>query len=166
MTAASVFLASLLLVVPGQASKPPPDAPTSSARNATQVASRGVAALARATEALLLDRHESAANEAFRALSAIKPSEDKYESAEFILAEALAALGLDQASAEYYFSVASRRQNVALLPRALEGLQRLVRRRAIDEDRLFSGVLIEADVASLDADMASFMAYHLSLIHI
>jgi TolA-binding protein len=96
----------------------------------------GAARLAAANEALLQARPLDAAIEAHRALAILKPSAEKYESAEFLLAEALVALGLEQGAAELYFAVIEQRQNPALLPRALAGLERLARRGRLDDERL------------------------------
>ncbi len=123
----------------------------------------GAARLAAANEALLQARPLDAAIEAHRALAILKPSAEKYESAEFLLAEALVALGLEQGAAELYFAVIEQRQNPALLPRALAGLERLARRGRLDDERLLRSSLIDADLATVPDEMASFLSYHRGL---
>jgi tetratricopeptide (TPR) repeat protein len=121
------------------------------------------AELAQALEASFLNNYLEAARLAFVATGKIKKGAEKYEGAQFTLAEALEKIGLEQAAAEYYFAVADQRQNPALLARALSHLDALSRKGVLDEDKLLRGVLAEADLASVPAEVADFLHYYRGL---
>lgn len=123
----------------------------------------GALEFAQAMEQLLLENHLQAARLAYVALKKTKPSAEKYESAQFVLAEALAGAGLSSAAAEYYFAVADQRQNPALLPRALAGLERMTRQGLVDEDKLLRGVLVEANLSNVPAEVETFLSFYRGL---
>ncbi len=107
-----------------------------------------------------------AARFAFAAVTKIPSTDEKHEQAQLLLGEALRELGLTQAAAEYYFAVVEQRQNTALLPRALAGLETLSRKGVVSEDKLLRGVLVEADVANIPPDVADFLHYQRGLANL
>ncbi|MBI4815079.1 MAG: hypothetical protein HY791_02400 [Deltaproteobacteria bacterium] len=119
----------------------------------------GTRDFALAMEAMLLESFEEAARLAYVAMGKTTPSAEKFESQEFVMAEALEKLGLFEAAAEYYFAVAEGRQNPALFPRAIAGLERLSRSGILDEQELVRSVLVEADLASVPPDIADFLHF-------
>lgn len=123
----------------------------------------GALEFAQAMEQLLLENYQEAARLAYVAMKKTKPSAEKYESAQFVLAESLAGAGLSSAAAEYYFAVADQRQNPALLPRALAGLERLTRKGLVDEDKLLRGVLVEANLSNVPTDVETFLSFYRGL---
>ncbi|GEM_PF-2947044 len=126
----------------------------------------GAAELSLANEAIFLKDFAKAARLAHVAMKKTKPSAEKYESAQFALAQSLEKLGLGQGAAEYYFAVAEQRQNPALLSRALAGLARLSRRGELDEDKLLRGVLVEAELSNIPARVADFLHYYRGLANL
>lgn len=116
-----------------------------------------------AMEALLLGEHLNAARLAYVALNKTKAGTEKYESTQFVLAESLRGAGFTQAAAEYYFTVIEQRTNPALLPRALEGIERMTRERYLDEDLLLRGVIVDADLANVPVEIANFLNYYRGL---
>lgn len=123
----------------------------------------GALEFAQAMEQLLLENYIAAARLAYVAMKKTKPSAEKYESAQFVLAESLAGAGLSSAAAEYYFAVADQRQNPALLPRALSGLERLTRQGLVDEDKLLRGVLVEANLSNVPLEVETFLSFYRGL---
>ena len=123
----------------------------------------GAAELSGANEALYLKDYARAARLAHVSMTKTKPTAEKYESAQFALAEALDALGLSQAAAEYYFAVVEQRQNPALLSRALTALARLAEKDQIPEEQLLRGVLVEAELSNLPPEVADFLHYYRGL---
>ena len=123
----------------------------------------GALEFAQAMEQLLLENHREAARLAYVAMKKTKPSAEKYESAQFVLAESLAGAGLNSAASEYYFAVADQRQNPALLPRALSGLERLARQGLVDEDKLLRGVLVEASLSNVPLEVETFLGFYRGL---
>lgn len=119
-----------------------------------------------ANEAIFLKDWAKAARLAHISMSKTKPSAEKYESAQFALAQSLEKLGLGQGAAEYYFAVAEQRQNPALLSRALAGLARLSRRGELDEDKLLRGVLVEAELSNIPPRVADFLHYYRGLANL
>ncbi|MBI2374607.1 MAG: hypothetical protein HYV07_11485 [Deltaproteobacteria bacterium] len=176
-TSASALVALGLVVLNGAASA---EGTSTSTRGATapSVAGPGSEApdartpdggakdFAQAMEAMLLEDFGEAARLAYLALGKTTPSAEKYESQEFVMAEALEKLGLYEAAAEYYFAVAEGRQNPALFPRAIAGLERLARKGLLDEQELVRSVLVEADLASVPPDVADFLHYSRGLANL
>lgn len=120
----------------------------------------GAVELSGANEAIYLEDWPRAARLAYLAMRKTKPSAEKYESAQFALAQALEQLQLRQASAEYYFAVAEQRQNPALLARSLQGLERLSRDGVLDEEKLLRGVLVEAELSNIPAKVGDFLHFY------
>lgn len=136
-----------------------PPAPDASAAARAGVEA-GKAEFAQAIEAQRLEQWTSAAAYAWRSLATSTPAAEKWESAQYVLADALAHLGFTQAAAEYFFTVAQRRQSPALTPRALAGLEKLARDHLVAEDQLLRGVLVEAELATVPLDVADFLHYY------
>lgn len=166
--------ASLSLVVGPSVAQDAPattdDAPAAPVAGAVDPASLddegGAAELSGANEALYLKDYPRAARLAHLAMTKTKPTAEKYESAQFALAEALDALGLRQAAAEYYFAVVEQRQNPALLSRALTALARLAEKDQIPEEQLLRGVLVEAELSNLPPDVADFLHFYRGLANL
>lgn len=146
------------------AAEAPPAEPAAGAVDpATLDDEGGAAELSGANEALYLKDFARAARLAHVSMTKTKPTAEKYESAQFALAEALDALGLSQAAAEYYFAVVEQRQNPALLSRALTALARLAEKDQIPEEQLLRGVLVEAELSNLPPEVADFLHYYRGL---
>jgi hypothetical protein len=147
---------------------PAPAAPAAPAEQPTAPGEMqpGVIEHGQAIEALRLGENLQAALYAWASISRSTPSAEKYESAQFALAEALGRLGYEQASAEYFFEVARNRRTPALLPRALAGLDKMSRRGLISDEKLMRGVLVEADLGELPGDTADFVHYYQGLADI
>ena len=126
----------------------------------------GTAELSGANEAVFLQDWPRAVRLAYAAMAKTKPGLEKYESAQFVAATALEKLGLKQAAAELYLSVATQRRNPALLSRSLAGLSRLARRGVLDEDKLLRGVAIEAELSSLSPAVSDFLHYYRGLANL
>jgi len=126
----------------------------------------GAAELSGANEALYLKDYPRAARLAHVSMTKTKPTAEKYESAQYALAEALEAMGLGQAAAEYYFAVVEQRQNPALLSRSLAGIARLAEKELISEDQLLRGVLVEAELSNLPVEVADFLHYQRGLANL
>jgi tetratricopeptide (TPR) repeat protein len=156
-------LAALLCGLLAPAAASAADAPPAPAADAPAEVQPGVIEHGQAIEALRLGENLQAAHYAWASISRSTPSAEKYEGAQFALAEALMRLGFEQGAAEYYFEVARNRRTPALLPRALAGLDGLARRGLVAEEKLMRGVLVEADLGDLSDDVADFVHYYQGL---
>jgi len=163
---AAVLVIGAALAGPARADEPAPakaPAAADEAPTAPPEMQPGVIEHGQAIEALRLGANLQAALYAWASIAHSTPSAEKYESAQFALAEALHRLGYQQAASEYYFEVVRNRRTPALLPRALAGLDTLARRGLISDDKLVRGVLVEADLGDLPGDTADFIHYYQGL---
>jgi tetratricopeptide (TPR) repeat protein len=168
-------LLAALLALPFRAGAEPdvpPEAPTD-AQGAAQAEAPAEARIAAADERL--EQALAAAKAAnwtesarlsWEAWSAYPASEERREAAEVALAEALEQLGLHQAAVSHFFAVVERRQMPQVLPRALEGVERLATAGRIAERDLLRGVLVDADLATIPPELADFLHYHRGLANL
>ena len=113
----------------------------------------------RAKDAYAQERYVLAARLCWRYLSGNQPGADKYEPAQFFLAQALEKLGYIHGAVEYYFQVAHNRRTPELLPRAIRALERLSLTQAIDEALILRDLLGDTDFGDLSGDLADFVYY-------
>lgn len=112
-----------------------------------------------AREAFAKEEYAQTATLCWKYLAKNTTSADKYESAQFFLAQSLEKLGLYHGAVEYYFQVASNRRTPELLPRAIRGLERLALERPIDEGLILRDLIGDTDFGTLPDDLGDFVHY-------
>lgn len=153
-------LTILALVGAASAFAPPPArAATPPAKGSTTAVVPPARWFARCKEADATGQYAQAADFCSRFLKTAGKSAEKYESAQFFLANALDRLGLHHGAVEYYFQVANTRRTPELLPRAVRALEQLYLSRPIDEDMILRDLIGETDFGELPDELNDFVHY-------
>jgi tetratricopeptide (TPR) repeat protein len=100
-----------------------------------------------------------AARDAFGYRQAHAMTDNYYDRAWLVAAEAFRGLGLRHASAMAYRDVASARRDEDLVITALRGIERAVSEGHSDEDSLITDFLAGSDFGTLPPDIAGFVMY-------
>lgn len=88
-----------------------------------------------------------------------KPGAEKYESAQFFLAQSLHKLGFYHGAVEYYFQVANTRRSPELLPRSIKELETISLSQPFDEGMIIRDLIGDTDFGDLPDDLADFVYY-------
>ncbi len=100
-----------------------------------------------------------AATLCWKYISKNKPGAEKYESAQFFLANSLEKLGLYHGAVEFYFQVASNRRTPELLPRAIKALEAISLERPIDKGLILRDLIGDTDFGILPDGLTDFVYY-------
>jgi len=84
---------------------------------------------------------------------------DKYESAQFLLAESLSHLGLWHAAANYYYQVAKTRSQPEIFPLSLARLEAMSRYMPFDEALIYKDLLYDSEFGSLPPVLFDWVNY-------
>jgi hypothetical protein len=180
-TRAFAFLVSLIVVIgaavhappaaaaPGDAAAPAkPDgtapagaAPAEAAPPEKPAISEAAAAklFARAKDAFGRGKYVEAARLCWKFTSRTKPGAEKYESAQFFLAQSLEKLRFYHGAVEYYFQVANNRRTPELLPRTIRALEAIALSQPFDEGMIIRDLIGDTDFGDLPGDLSDFVYY-------
>ncbi|MBK8482503.1 MAG: hypothetical protein IPL40_15285 [Proteobacteria bacterium] len=160
---AGAALAPAQLVAAAPAARPGPKANAKGGAKPDPKGARGAVPparwFARCKEADANGQYAQAADACARYLNTAGKSAEKYESAQFFLANALDRLGLHHGAVEFYFQVANTRRTPELLPRAVRALEQLYLSRPIDEDMILRDLIGETDFGELPPELNDFVHY-------
>jgi hypothetical protein len=155
-----------LLLAPSALAADPPKAPAAKPEAAkpeapvTPMSEAAAAKLfARAKDAFGRNRFVEAAALCWRFIQRNKPGVEKFESAQFFLANSLEKLGFIHGAVEYYYQVANNRQSPELLPRALRQLEAISLAHPFDEGMVLRDLLGDTDFGELPGDLSDFAYY-------
>ncbi|MCA9665867.1 MAG: hypothetical protein KC503_09775 [Myxococcales bacterium] len=112
-----------------------------------------------AKDAFARKEYKRAARLCWAYLRRSKPAAEKYEAAQFYLAQSLQKLGFYHGAVEYYFQVASNRRTPELLPRAVRELEKIALERPIDRGLILRDLIGDTDFGQLSGDLADFVHY-------
>jgi hypothetical protein len=84
---------------------------------------------------------------------------EKYEWAQFLLAESLAHLQLWHAATRYYYQVAKTRSQPEILPEALARLEAITRYRPFSESLIYEDLLYDSEFGTLPPRLSDWVQY-------
>lgn len=122
--------------------------------------------IAPAKEALANGEYHKAVARAWKSLKTAKPGGEAEEQARYVVGAGLEHSGFDYAAAYYYHLVAISRQAPELLPHAIRGLERIVRRLPAEDPALLVDLLGGSELGSLPAELADFVYYWQGLFNL
>ncbi len=108
-------------------------------------------------------RHELSTRAAWRYLSNTDEDDPRYDRALRLLARGAEEIGLSYASSAWYLQIASGQRDVALIPEAIEGIQRVVERGIFDEDALINRYIAVEEFSTMGVQIDSFIHYYQGL---
>jgi len=138
------------------ANKPPPAAAAAAAAPAKPVSSK---VFAQAKDAFGRSDYQGAARLCWKYVAGSKQGAEKFESAQFFLAQSLEKLGFYHGAVEYYFQVANNRRTPELLPRTIKALESISLSQPFDEDMIIRDLIGDTDFGNLPDDLADFVFY-------
>lgn len=86
-------------------------------------------------------------------------SSEKYEWAQFFLAESLRELGLVHGAVQYYYVVAKTRSRPEILPEALARLEHVSRTRPFSESLIYEDLLYDSEFGLLPQNLSDWVQY-------
>jgi len=131
---------------------PPPGAPSLSGPAAAKV-------FAQAKDAFGRNDFVNTARLCWKYMAGTKAGAEKYESAQFYLAQSLEKLGFYHGAVEYYFQVANNRRTPELLPRTMKALETISLSQPFDEGMIIRDLIGDTDFGDLPDDLEDFAYY-------
>jgi tetratricopeptide (TPR) repeat protein len=116
-----------------------------------------------AVEQLQHENYVEAANAAWEFLQVSTTDDPRYDRGQRLLTQAAEGMGLQWAAAMLYRDIAKARRNIALLPDAILGLQRIVETGVYDEDMLVTSFLASEDFGHLPDEVGGFVHFYKGL---
>lgn len=86
-------------------------------------------------------------------------TDERFEWAQFFLAECLKGLGLYHGAVQYYYLVAKTRSRPEILPMALGRLEEISRTRPFDENLVFEDLLYDSEFGFLPENLTNWVQY-------
>jgi tetratricopeptide (TPR) repeat protein len=116
-----------------------------------------------AVDQLQHENYLEAANAAWEFLQVSTTDDPRYDRGQRLLTQAAEGMGLEWAAAMLYRDIAKTRRNIALLPDAILGLQRIVETGVYDEDMLVTSFLASEDFGHLPDEVGGFVHFYKGL---
>jgi len=131
----------------------PPAAP------AAPAAPVGAKVFAQAKDAFSRNDFVLTARLCWKYIAGNKVGAEKYESAQFYLAQSLEKLGFYHGAVEYFFQVANNRRTPELLPRTIKALEWITLTHPYDEGMIIRDLIGDTDFGNLPPDLSDFVYY-------